>query len=122
MIGLSVTMRLACAFVCTSHLSCSLALQSQCSFELVQELGTLFYADFLNVHQFPLDRRKFLNAFDAHHTPIRLPCFQLSAATMTSYPGAKINSRTNCDRSGEKLCRGSLEELGAEPGKTLNAF
>ena len=57
------------------------SLQSECSFELVQELGTLLYADFLNVHQFPLNRRKFLNAFDAHHAPIRLPCFQLSAAT-----------------------------------------
>jgi len=96
MIGLSVTMRLACAFVCTSHLSCSLALQSQCSFELVQELGTLFYADFLNVHQFPLNRRKFLNAFDAHHAPIRLPCFQLSVATC----GIALSTSSACLKYG----------------------
>src|SRR3990170_2901899 len=89
-------MRLASPVVSTRHLSCSPVLQSECSFELVQKLGTLLYADFLNVHQFPLNRRKFLNAFDAHHAPIWLSCFQLSVATC----GIALSTSSACLKYG----------------------
>jgi len=51
----------------------SLGLDAECSFEPGQKLGTFLDAHLPNVRQFPLDRRKFLNTFDTHHAPVRLP-------------------------------------------------
>lgn len=51
-------------------------LQPKLSLEPFQGLGALRLADLLDIHQFPLNRRKFLNAFDTDLAPLGPPFLQ----------------------------------------------